>query len=379
MDIGKHTQLLAAAAGDCSELIVAYSGGADSTLCLHLALTIAEANQKVFVTAWYCHHYREAITPERRSVFAAIQSLGNKKLGNRFRFVADVADVSLVATRLGYSWEHTASLLRRKRLLRLQNYPYSVVITGHNASDYGETLALRMLRKIPPNGFPEQSIRAGDTGFLRPLFDLRREQVRLAVLSIGLPVYEDPENDNTTFARNQIRKQGIPRDLKANAAETVAATRIPFTVKSRRELTISYAEWKKLAGTDCARLQYQAFRRLAIVRKFTRGDFLRAKKLPFSIPPFFSHREKTNDNDQVIFRRGLGVSATLPVRTDKHTLRGNEITRAVKMTMPYGRKSLSKIFSERHLSPRQRRQTLVQLSAADPKLATQIIFPAGMP
>jgi tRNA(Ile)-lysidine synthase TilS/MesJ len=89
------------------------------------------------------------------------------------------ADIDRIAKRLGYSWEHTASLVRRKHLLRFADRESGgrpAVMTGHNFSDYLETLALRRARQIPETSMPALEFSDAYTGFLRPLYQLTREQ-----------------------------------------------------------------------------------------------------------------------------------------------------------------------------------------------------------
>jgi len=118
-------------------------------------------------------------------------------------------------------------------------------------------------------------------------------------------------------------------------------------------------EWSALNHAARAKTLFTAFKQLAIVKKFTRNHFARAHKLPFAIPPFFAHLEK----DYVVFRRGLGSSVALGCAQSEPYIRGNAATRSLKIALPYGKKSVVKIFSEKKLSPRERRRAIVYLDA----------------
>ncbi len=289
------------------------------------------------------------------------------------RLLSDEADVNATAKRLGYSWEHTASLIRRKRLLRLRRMtPGSAIVTGHHYSDYRETMALRRERKIPDAFLPALSDRDENTGFLRPLYRLTREEVRGQLITLGLSWFEDPANGDLRFARNRVRNAPIApsRPPPSLGEETCCAGE-----GQTRELRLPLTKWNALSTTEQARTTFSAFRRLAIVRKFTRSHFSRAHKLPFALPPFFAHLENSGSTALIIFRRGLGQDMGLPAAETGTFIRGNAVTRSHAIRQPYGKKSVAKIFSEKKLSPRQRRQTLVYLDADSPGLASRIVFP----
>lgn len=353
---------------DSPSVIVAFSGGADSVLAAHHAAETGKA-----VTLWYLHHYASPIEPQREKVFAEIQ-----KKYPQLTMVKTQTDVARIAVRLGYSWEHTAALLRRKRLARFRALVQEKaggkcsVITGHNFSDYVETIALRRERGIPEAALPLHSEVDEITGFLRPLFQLTREEVRQRVAALGLPYFDDPANADERFARNRIRNNPQPTALPAQPA------RLPVELKNEgaRELHLPLGEWSNLSKTEKSRTVFDAFRRLLIVRRFTRNHFDRASRLPFNLAPFFAHREKSGAGEVVVFRRGLGANAAMPEIGGIAALRGDQVSRSITIAMPYGSKSVAKIFSEKKLSPRERRRTLVFVQPGGTQ-ATSILYPEG--
>jgi len=174
-------------------VIVAFSGGADSVLAAERAIGLNKS-----VSLWYLHHYPTATEPERENVFAATLA---RHPG--LRMIRDQVDVSLLVKRLGYSWEHAASAIRRKRLNRFN----TAVVTGHNYSDYLETLELRRRRKLPEAAMPPLAEHDLYTGFWRPLWQMTREQVRAECDSQGFVYFDDPANSDMKMTRNQIRVQ----------------------------------------------------------------------------------------------------------------------------------------------------------------------------
>lgn len=372
------TALLREEAGSNTRWLVAFSGGADSCLLLSLAAEATRLMPAVKITAWYLHHYPGKTEAARERIFARMAGAMSDMLGDRFSFKQDNADIESIARRLGYSWEHTASLVRRKRLAQLRNHLSAAVFTGHNLSDYHETLILRQQRKIPPSAWPENNFRDPVTGFLRPLAGFSRSEIRSTATAMGLTWFEDPSNSDTKILRNAVRAQlesgtlAVPAVTGANQHSAGLLQQV-----HARELRMPADSWHRLGHAEKAQLLFFARRRLLIGNRFSRNHFAAASRLPFVQPPFFAHSECENGREQIIFRRGLGASPVQPPRAGPVRLRGDQVTRSLVMQKPYGRKSVSKIFSEMRLSLRQRRLTLVELTH-DGKAAERILFPTGV-
>lgn len=360
--------------------IVALSGGADSALLLELACIKASELGHVQVTAFYLHHYPTTLERERQRVLNFLATRAESMLQDRFCLLTAQCDIAPRAARLGRSWEHTASLVRRRMLEKLaRQNDRAIIFTGHTLSDYFETLQLRKERRIPESAWPQPCAHDEATGFCRPLYSMARDEVRHHARARGLLWFDDPTNLDFAIARNRIRQTlhtGMPAHpgMLPKQGESV----MPLLVKvNRRELRLAHADWSKLDSVARARLVYRAWQKLAIVKRFTRGDFTRAQRLPFALPPYFVHEEEIAGNRWIIFRRGLGAATSGNFFPPKNSLRGHEITRSLKIRLPYGRKSVSKILSERKLSPRQRRLTRILLNPSG-DAAAAIYFPEGV-
>jgi len=364
---------------DC--IIVAISGGADSLLALNLTCDAASAMPQTQVIAWYLHHYSSDIEPERKAVLDAAALRSHKRLPNRFTFVTAKADIERIRRRLHTSWEHAASLTRRRRLRLLADrqtcteYKPAPVVTGHNHGDFEETIRLRLVRRIPEEAMPRAAFVDETTNCLRPLAFSTRDEVRAMASERGINWFDDPSNTDLRFARNRIRHDGF------SAGESMQRERPDLPCLKRvtaRELRIGAADFDMLQARDRARVVFTAYRQLAIAQRFTRNHFERAQRLPFALRPFFAHLESRNGTEHIIFRRGLGERLTLPENAQAHYIRGDKATRGMLMPTPYGHKSLAKIFSELRLSPRQRRQTLVYLQRNSEIYADSITFCEGV-
>lgn len=85
---------------------------------------------------------------------------------------------------------------------------FGTVLLGHTRDDQAETVLLALVRGSGPHGLagmPEVRTRAG-LSFVRPLLDVSRAQTRAAASRLGLPVWDDPHNDDPAYRRTQARR-----------------------------------------------------------------------------------------------------------------------------------------------------------------------------
>jgi tRNA(Ile)-lysidine synthase len=83
------------------------------------------------------------------------------------------------------------------------------VATGHTQDDQAETVLSRFLRGAGTAGL--SGIRPKTANHvIRPLLNLRREEIRASLRQRGIPWREDASNQNTAFLRNRIRHEILP-------------------------------------------------------------------------------------------------------------------------------------------------------------------------
>ncbi|MCX7633533.1 MAG: hypothetical protein N2Z22_09410, partial [Turneriella sp.] len=318
----------------------------------------------------YLHHYADEPESERMAVLQDMAKKGNALLGDRFCVVLKCADISRRAKRLSANWEKVASAVRRRYLERLAETHAALVLTGHQRSDYFETLKMRQERRIPKASWPKPEFCDAVTGFVRPLMVYSRDEIRHLAEQRGLRWFEDPQNTDPRCARVRLRLAHGFVDY-ADAYGLAAELPQPKAIH-RRELVLEESLWQSLSTQAQRQVVFNAWKKLGIFGRFTRSDFSRAHQLPFAKRPFFVHREFSEGRWWIIFRRGLGrakITAKPP-----HAIRGDAITRSLKIAMPYGHKSVKKILSEKKLSPRQRRLTWIVLDDFGCQ-AVRIVFP----
>ena len=83
-----------------------------------------------------------------------------------------------------------------------------LVATGHTRDDQAETVLLRLIRGAGPAGLAGIRPRIG--AVVRPLLDVRREELRGYLRLRGLPHREDPTNRDERILRNRVRHRLIP-------------------------------------------------------------------------------------------------------------------------------------------------------------------------
>lgn len=110
--------------------------------------------------------------------------------------------------------EAAARTWRYQQLTELaQQQGYSVIATGHTASDRAETLLYNLVRGSGADGLQAltwQRALAPEVCLIRPLLSTNRWETAQFCQTIGLTVWEDIHNQDLQYARNRIRQELIP-------------------------------------------------------------------------------------------------------------------------------------------------------------------------
>ena len=182
-------------------LLLAYSGGLDSTVLLHLARDYA-ATRGVSLRAHHVDHALQA---------------GSAAWSAHCARVAAELGVVCTVTRLtdtppaGASIEDWARQRRYQCLLADSN-ARTALMTAHHQDDQAETVLLHALRASGPHGLA--GIRAaahhGDRPLWRPLLEESRASLRGYARTQNLEWIDDPSNVEQRYARNRLRAQLMP-------------------------------------------------------------------------------------------------------------------------------------------------------------------------
>jgi tRNA(Ile)-lysidine synthase len=84
----------------------------------------------------------------------------------------------------------------------------SALLFGHTADDQAETVLMRLARGSGSRSLAGMPARDGL--LRRPLITRRRSETRDFCRSAGLPVWDDPSNDDPAFLRSRVRAELLP-------------------------------------------------------------------------------------------------------------------------------------------------------------------------
>lgn len=187
-------------------ILVAYSGGGDSTALLAALLDLAP-RRGLHVLAGHLDHGIDPGSAARAQAAAALaRSLG-----------ADCTVERRPVGELALSGESPETAARRVRYRFLEDvrraHGARWIATAHHRGDQTETLVLRMLQGTGIEGLAAILPRRG-RHVVRPLLDVPQDELhRFAerALPVGTEVVEDPTNRDLRIPRNRVRRLLLPR------------------------------------------------------------------------------------------------------------------------------------------------------------------------
>lgn len=201
--------LRALVVSDC-HLLVAVSGGLDSTVLAHALASLREP-LGLRISLGHVNHGLRGQASEADSEAVA-------ELASRLDAGFGVERVDPLHLREGGSsrsrptLQEAARILRREALERIRvGLGCARIATAHHADDQVETVLMRMLRGCGPDslgGIAESS--AGGLA-IRPLLDVGREEILAYAERHRLDWREDESNADPKYTRNRLRAQVIPR------------------------------------------------------------------------------------------------------------------------------------------------------------------------
>lgn len=224
-------------------LLLAYSGGIDSTVLLH---TLLEHRQQFSLVLWHINHGLQD-NAQAMEDFARQQAARYHIEFRLDRLHMDAGSSNL---------EAHARELRYHRFERAMS-DGDVLLTAHHKTDQAETLMLNLLRGSGSAGLRAIArIRSLDKGLLfRPLLDFTRDDVERYAALHGLEWVEDPSNCSLKHDRNYLRHQLFPTLVKRWPAAIEQFQRVSELQNESEQLHI-----------DLARIDYSATK---LVRPFS--------------------------------------------------------------------------------------------------------------
>lgn len=185
------------------KILIAYSGGADSTALLHLLLELREKWSFVLFLGHFNHKLRQSAEQDERFVkdVARKQSLP-LRVGS--------GDVRAHAEALKLNIEEAGRKLRYEFLCgEASEIGGAKIATGHTLTDQAETLLMRLMRGSGLRGlsgiFPSVEGKV-----VRPLLEVERDEIEAYLKERKIDFRVDESNLDRRYLRNRIRLDLIP-------------------------------------------------------------------------------------------------------------------------------------------------------------------------
>ncbi|MES2833067.1 MAG: tRNA lysidine(34) synthetase TilS [Pseudomonadota bacterium] len=221
-------------------MAIAYSGGLDSTVLLHLAHAYASKHQ-VVLHAFHIHHglseHADAWLAHCHAVAAA---LGVVFDSSRITVATDSQDGIESSARSG----RYAAL---GALCRAHSVP--LLLTGHHQDDQAETVLLQLLRGSGVAGlsgmdrynYAPDLLGDESSVVARPMLDFSRAALQAFANDRDLKHIDDPSNLDRRYARNALRHDVMPTFEAAFPGFTERFARSARHARSAQQLLIDLA------------------------------------------------------------------------------------------------------------------------------------------
>ncbi len=193
-------------------ILVALSGGADSTTLLMLLDSIKEEYNLTIAAAHINHKLRD--TADRDMEFCRALC---KKLG--IEFFCLCADVHSDAKKSGMSEELYA---RNLRYSYFESLGYDKIATAHNKNDNAETILFRFIRGTGIDGLSGIPYRRDN--IIRPILDIEKKDIIKFCSENNIEYVTDETNFRQIYSRNKLRLSLIPeieRDFNPGFSDVI--------------------------------------------------------------------------------------------------------------------------------------------------------------
>ncbi|MCV9879149.1 tRNA lysidine(34) synthetase TilS [Brenneria izbisi] len=200
----KITETLLNAVAECiaghRQILVAYSGGLDSSVLLHLLVTLRQRDKQV-IRAAYVHH---GLNP-----LADSWAEHCRQCCQQWQVPFASLPVAVDAQNGGIE---AAARTARYQALSAHLHRDEILLTAQHLDDQCETFMLALKRGSGPAGLSAMAVSAplATRRLLRPLLGFSRQQLEQYATRHQLSWIEDDSNQDERFDRNFLRRQILP-------------------------------------------------------------------------------------------------------------------------------------------------------------------------
>ncbi len=255
-----------------TSVVVAFSGGQDSTCLLH-ALHTLQPHLNLLAA-----HVDHALRPESGEAAQLVVALAE-----RIGVPSIVVRVDVAAYRKQRSVQHAARAARYQALAGIVHEQQAqALLVAHTADDQAETVLLNLVRGSGLRGLggmhADETIDPRQLGPLvpgvgvpaavrvaRPLLGVQRATTQAYCAEIGLPVVEDTSNLSRVYTRNRVRLDLLPLLERFNPAIRAVLVRTAETaaedVAALDEIVLAlHSQLARPAGPDVLSYDLRSFR-----------------------------------------------------------------------------------------------------------------------
>jgi tRNA(Ile)-lysidine synthase len=188
-----------------ASILVAFSGGPDSTALLHILNTIAEQkNLDLYISAVYVNHNLRSNLELQKEIDHIKQFANNLQIDLQI-LECPKGKIENISQLRGRGIEDAAREARYANIFNLMdNCSYSALVTAHTLDDQIETMLMRFLQGSGPEGL--LGIRESNRSVFRPLLGTKKEELLNYLKHYNIVTSLDSTNQETLFLRNKIRK-----------------------------------------------------------------------------------------------------------------------------------------------------------------------------
>lgn len=186
-------------------VLVAVSGGADSTALLHILAGLAPGLGVNLAVAHLNHQLRGGESDEDQTFVEQLAaSLG-------LPFYSKREDVRAFGKKHRLNLEESARRLRYRFLFDTADcHGATTIATAHHADDNAELFLMNLFRGSGSSGLKTMGPRGHGGRVIRPLVDTTRQDILVYLHENHLSFRHDRSNDDRTFLRNRIRHELLP-------------------------------------------------------------------------------------------------------------------------------------------------------------------------
>jgi len=248
---------------EASSVVVGFSGGADSSLALHVTNDyLKEINASSKLLAVHVNHLSQNDSKTWEQHCAEVC----KALSIEFKAFQKRVDIK------GEGFEAAARKVRQEIFASFG--ANTVIVLGHHLDDQVETVLFRMLRGTGMKGLSGMNRMSTFAGkvILRPLFALTKSDIFKIMNDRSIKFITDNSNEDNAYSRNYIRNLIVPKILERWPAGSKNIARMTQLVRQQSDLLTKLLEDNLKDVSDESGLsieglkQYDAFHRSELIR-----------------------------------------------------------------------------------------------------------------